>query len=80
MKRILWALRFSPVLMGSGLALCFVGGSMLFLGPPVVPAGFPAVPVVWAFGALPWHLSCLVGGLLVMWALYLDKDSLGSFL
>jgi hypothetical protein len=77
MKRLIWVLRFSPFRMASGVALICIGAFMLFRGPPVVPAGFPAVPVVWMFGSIPWHLSCMVGGWLILWAMYFDEDGYG---
>lgn len=75
MKRVLWAFRFYPGLMGSGLGLVLVGGVMLFLCPPEVSAGFPAVSVVWMFGPLPWHLAWMAGGYCLVWALYLGEDA-----
>lgn len=79
MKRLIWTLRFSPGALFSGLALCLLGGVMLFLGPPVVPAGIPAISVIWMFGDIPWYLACIVGALKIYSALYLGPDAYRGF-
>lgn len=73
-KRVIWAWRFYPALMSSGLALIAVGGSMLYVGPPESTIAV-AVPVLWMFGAVPWHLSCMAGVACLAWALYLGGDA-----
>lgn len=70
MKRLLWALRFSPMLMTSGLGLFCVGGYMLFSGPPVVPEGLPFESVVWMFGDLPWYIAFIAGASCIGWATF----------
>jgi hypothetical protein len=70
MKRLLWALRFSPLLSTSGIGLCGVGSYMLFGGPPVVPEGLPVVSVVWMFGDLPWHIAFISGVSCIVWATF----------
>lgn len=75
MKRLIWALRFSPFLMVSGLALIAMGGLMLYVGPPESAISAVAEPVLWMFGAIPWHLSCMVGAVCLAWALYLGEDA-----
>lgn len=75
MKRLIWALRFYPALMLSGLALIVMGGSMLYAGPPESAISDVAVPVIWMFGAIPWHLSCVAGAWCLAWALFLGKDA-----
>jgi hypothetical protein len=63
-----------PGLMSSGLALIAIGGSMLYVGPPESTIAV-AVPVLWVFGAIPWHLSCMAGAWCLAWALFFGKDA-----
>jgi hypothetical protein len=74
-KRLIWALRFSPFQMISGLALIAMGGFMLYVGPPESTISAVAESVIWSFGAIPWHLSCIAGVLSLAWALYLGEDA-----
>lgn len=74
-KRLIWALRFSPFQMISGLALIAMGGFMLYVGPPESTISAVAAPAIWSFGAIPWHLSCIAGVLFLAWALYLGEDA-----
>lgn len=77
MKRLLWALRFSPLLMFSGVGLVAGGGYCLaFLEPVGTSEGMPFVSVVGQLGDLPWIFALIAGALCILWALWLDKDAL----